>query len=173
MDLSKGYWLDQPSLVVPWDITWSDLQKLLAGWNSARFHEGDRQGRQRLACLRCASLGHLWHDMQIRFSDDHLWLFELRFLEGSMDARGIIDFDRSFPPFQRHLEATFGPPALLRAGSPQSQSPEVRFPEYEWRVDDVHIRHAIREHWGPVEDLTIQRHTLRSNTCANRSETRL
>lgn len=161
MDLSKGYWLDQPDVLVPWDITWCNLQKLLAGWSSARFHEGDRQGRHRLAWLRCASLNHLWHDMQIRFSGDHLWLFELRFPEGSLDARGIIDFDKSFPLFQRHLEATFGPPVVLRAASPQSQSTEVRFPECEWRVDDVHVRHAIGEYWGPVEALTIQRLTPR------------
>jgi hypothetical protein len=99
--------------------------------------------------------------MQISFSGDRLWLFELRFPEGSLDARGITDLDKSFPLFQRHLEATFGPPVVLRAASPRSQSPEVRFPEYEWSVDDVHIRHAIGEHWGPVEDVTIQRLTPR------------
>ena len=34
---------------------------------------------------------------------------------------------------------------------------EERFPECKWRVDEVQIRQAIEEHFGPVEHLTSRR----------------
>ena len=155
MDLSNGYRLDQPDILVPWDITWRGLRELLADWSPVTFSESDKPGFSRSATLRCASLGNLWHDMVVSFAGDSLYSFELRFPDSAME-HGVLNFDKSFPLFQQHLQSTFGSPIILRQASPGAASPYERFPDCEWRVGGIQVRHAIGEYWGPVERLTIQ-----------------
>jgi hypothetical protein len=136
MNITSGYQVEQPNVLVPWDISQKQLQELFQG--------SELQGTKGFFSIRCTSLCGLSHFLNFRFSssDGVLYAFEL-------SGNGGSSLEASFPKFQKHLEATFGPPTETSPGELED------FPSQIWRIKDVQIIHAIQEHFGPAESLRI------------------
>lgn len=136
MDITIGYQLEQPNVLVPWGISQKHLQELFQG--------SELQGMKGFLSIRCTSLCGLSHFLNFRFSprDGALYAFEL-------SGNGGGSLEASYRKFQNHLETTFGPPTETSPGELEDFLSQI------WRINDVQIIHAIQEHFGPAESLRI------------------
>ena len=137
MDLTTGFQTDEPRAFVPWTTSQADLRSL--------FGSALREVTHGYFTLGCVSLGGMEHALGFHFeprqSDQ---LRELEFFR-----REAMPLPDSFDDFQRHFEATFGPPARSGPG------PEG-FPTHEWFFGRVRIIHLVQERFGPEEHMRIQ-----------------
>jgi hypothetical protein len=136
MNITSGYQLEQPQVLVCWGISEEQLQELFQG--------SELHGTKGFFFIRCTSLCGLSHNLNFRFSprDGALYAFEL-------SGNGGGSLEASYRKFQNHLEITFGPPTETAPGE------EEGFPSQIWRIKDVQIIHAVQEHFGPAESLRI------------------
>jgi hypothetical protein len=136
MDITSGFQLEQPQVLVRWGISEKQLQELFQG--------SELHGTNGFFFIHCTSLGGLSHNLNFRFSPRNgaLYAFEL-------SGNGGGSLEASYRKFQNHLETSFGPPTETSPGELEG------FPSQTWRIKDVQIIHAIQEHFGPAESLRI------------------
>lgn len=151
MDITKGFQIEQPQIFVPWGIARADLESLLRGSDLERTDDGG------LRLSRCKALGGL--DLRLRFTFDRFTgalrrisptLGVTRFrVRHSRDKIRFIPLEVLFDEIQAHLEATFGPSSTT--------SPGEGFTNYTWLFPGVRIEHSTHEHFGPNEDVFIEK----------------
>ena len=137
MDVSAGYSIEQPDVLVPWCIKESELLALLPS--------SPRHVTTGYYTLPCESLGGLRHDIGFHFeprSNGRLREFELF-------RRSYPDLDQSFREFQRHLELTLGPPTTTVEG-------DAAFPHVTWRLGSVEVVHYVLDRFGPEEHVRFR-----------------
>ena len=87
MDITSGYQVEQPNVLVPWGISEVQLQELIQG--------SELQGMKGFFSIRCVSLFGLSHFLNFRFSprEGTLYAFEL-------SGNGGGSLEASYPKFQ-------------------------------------------------------------------------
>lgn len=146
MKAGRGFRLESPALTIAWGIRPAELE--------ATFHR-EAPGvdlirvRAGYYVARCTALGGLRTMVGFHFSPlaDDGALSEIEFYDN-----GSAELAESFAVYQRHLEATFGPPSAVRAGF---FSPDL--PSYEWRKGRVRAAHFVVERFGPEEHVRVLR----------------
>ena len=137
MDVSDGYRIEQPDVLVPWHIKESVLLDLLP---SRPTHVTNGY-----YTLPCVSLGGLHHNIGFHFeprNGGRLREFEL--FRGSYP-----NLDQSFQEFERHLERTLGPPTTTDKGN-------AGFPHLTWRLGKVQVVHYVLDRFGPEEHVRFR-----------------
>jgi hypothetical protein len=137
MDLSSGFQIEDPSVLIRWGIAEAELEGIFGLSALRRVTDG-------YYVIPCYSLGGLRHKLGFHF-DPRVGgrLVELEFFEAYSQ-------EPSFQAFQRHLEATFGPPTQTAPGT-------EGFLSHFWRVPGAEISHYVRDHFGPEENVRIKR----------------
>ena len=108
MDLAKGFQIEEPNFFIPWEARETEFQQQFKGLQLCRVTDG-------YFTTHCISLSGLSHELGFHFYPQHTGngkLLELEFFHISAP-----DLAASYEEFQRHLEQTFGSPALTRRGS--------------------------------------------------------
>ena len=142
----SGFQLEAPELTIAWGIRPAELE--------AAFHR-EAPGvplskvRSGYYVAQCKALGNLRTMVGFHFSPlaDNGTLNELEFYDN-----GSAELAESFVLYQRHLEATFGAPSAVDAGT---FSPDM--PSYEWRNGRVRVAHFVVERFGPEEHVRVLR----------------
>ncbi|HTU50009.1 MAG TPA: hypothetical protein VMF56_05405 [Acidobacteriaceae bacterium] len=139
MDISRGFHIEQPDILIPWGISEAELEKLFDGLDLRRVTNG-------YFVTHCDSLSGLSHELGFHFDlRAGSILRELEFFGGN-----FTDNSSSFQTFQQHLEATFGQPTTTLPGT-------EGFPSYTWLLDGCEIVHYVRKRFGPEELVRIKR----------------
>lgn len=139
MDLVRGFQLELPQLLVPWDISERQLQDLFTGMDLRRVTDGYFVGS-------CKTLGGLSHKLGFHFAPrTNGTLAEFEFFDN-----GHPDLKSSYQAFQPHLEITFGTPTLTSAGT-------EGFDSHVWLLPGGKVSHSVQEHFGPAEYVRIER----------------
>jgi hypothetical protein len=137
MDLSVGFQIGQPHVLVPWRISPTELRVLLPSELREITHG--------YSVVRCTSLGGMQHMLGFHFEprhDGHLKELEF-FREGPMALA------ESYADFQAHFVTAFGPPARTRLGT-------EGFPTHEWLSPRARIVHRVQDRFGLEEHMRIQ-----------------
>jgi hypothetical protein len=135
VDITNGFQLEQPRVLVPWGITPVELESLFEGLGLRRVGDG-------FSLASCISLGGLSHSLQFSFGPTSGKLSEIGML---MPDTSI---EESYPQLQQHLEETFG---LSTRTSPGEEG----FLDHIWLLAGVRIQHYVHEHFGPAERVFI------------------
>jgi len=138
MDISKGFQIEEPNVFVPWDTTEAQFQQTFE-----RLHLLQGKYGYYATTTRCTALSGFSVGLGFQFWPQGL--AELQF-----GSNSCPDLDTSYELFQRHLEATFGPPTLTRPG-------DEGYPDHTWTFLGVEVRHYVSEHFGPAESVRIQK----------------
>jgi hypothetical protein len=138
VDLSEGFQIEDPEILVRWGITESELLALLPTEPrhvTVGYYVSD-----------CISLSGLGHRLGFHFRpQEDGQLRELEFFRYSYPDQAA-----SFEEFQEHLVATFGPP--------QRESPgDQGLPNYGWTIGTATIQHYVFVRFGPEEHVRITR----------------
>ena len=139
MDISRGFQIEQPAVFVPWGISEAALKKL--------FEPGAlRHVTSGYFTVSCNSLGGLAHNLGFHFQPREAGaLSELEFFRASYPDQAA-----SFTEFQRHLEASFGPPTATKPGT-------EGFSSYLWQLQGADVVHYLFDRFGPEEHVRIRR----------------
>jgi hypothetical protein len=139
MDISEGFQIEQPSILIPWSTSSREL--------TTNFRDLDlKQVNNNYIVTQCVSLKGLSHKLGCHFDlrpGLGIWYFELF-------DNGCQDYASSFLTFQKHLEATFGKPTTAVPG-------DERFPSYTWQRNGCVVLHRVQERFGPTEIVQIER----------------
>ncbi len=138
MDLERGFQVEDPSVFVPWGIGEDEVRRLIP--SAHQVTDG-------YLVTEVVSLTGLRHMLGFHF-DPRL---NGRLVEFEFFRRSYPHQAASVHAFQRHLEATFGPPHETEAGD------EGEPPSHRWSIPGVTIRHYIIDRFGPEEHVRIQR----------------
>lgn len=137
MNLRTGFELEEPTVTVPWGITETELQELLAPSPLNRVTRG-------YITLPVKVLGGLQCMLGFHFRSSGK-LSELEFFR-----KAYPDQQASFDEFQRHFESTFGTPSRCVRN-------DEGFPHYEWRLPGATIHHYAFDRFGLEEHMRVQR----------------
>jgi hypothetical protein len=138
MNLSDGFQMEEPALLIPWGIREAQLQQLFATHSLCHVTRG-------YYTTSCVSLHGLRHELGFHFEPRTGGILsELEFFR-----RAYPDLAASYHEFQRHLEASFGSPA---SSSPGSEG----FLSHTWSPGGAVIRHFVFDRFGPEEHVRIQ-----------------
>lgn len=137
MDITSGFQLEQPQVLVCWGISENQLQELFRGQQLRRVTDG-------YFVTSCTSLCGLSHKVGFHFAPG----ISGSLAEFELFENGFEYPEASYREFQNHLETSFGPPTDTSPGS-------EGFPSHIWRFNDVQIIHRVQEHFGPTEYLRI------------------
>lgn len=134
--LNEGFALENPRITIPWGLSRTKLAKMLAPY-------GVRRPQKNYFTLDCTSLGGLSHELGIEFDPQCRSVrFKLQiFLKG-------FTVEQSFPLFQRHLEAAFGPPT-------ETTYSDEPWPAHYWEVDGFSVSHVVIERFGYLDFVSI------------------
>lgn len=139
MDLTRGFQIEEPNVLVRWGISEKELVELL-GTHGLRPITGGYY------TISCSSLGGLRHELGFHFTPRaHGRLTELEFFR-----RTAKELQSSFAEFQHYFEKNFGPPA-------QSADGLENFPSHKWLMGPVEIVHYVIDRFGPEEHMRIRR----------------
>jgi hypothetical protein len=136
MDLSIEFEIEDPDVVVRWTMSEEQLLQALPSqphWVTSGYYT-----------LDCTSLNGLQCVLGFHFWDGRLG--ELEFFR-----RDYSDLQASYDDFQRHLEATFGPPTDRDDGSYSKT-----MPHYVWEFDGAEVRHGVLDRFGPEEHVSLR-----------------
>jgi hypothetical protein len=137
MDLKRGFTIDDPQIVIPWNITGEKLVEI-----------GGRDGLEEVTrgyfVATCKALGAL--DLRIGFHFDPGERGKLREIE--LFGRFAKPLPESFAEFQTHLEQTFGPPTSSEPGADG-------FAHHVWRMRGAEVRHHVFDRFGLEEHVRI------------------
>jgi hypothetical protein len=136
MDLARGFEIEDPPVVVPWGSTEDEVRLLLPSLREVT--PGYLTGE-------VVSLRGLRHMLGFHFQPRNRG----RLVELELYRSSYLDLQASFAEFQRHLEATFGPPQ-------ESRPAGDGFPAYGWKVGRTTIRHYVFDRFGPEEHVEVQ-----------------
>jgi len=139
MDISKGFQIEQPRLLIPWGIREAQLRQIFQGHVLRHITDG-------YYTTSCISLSGLSHELGFHFNPRVGGVL----VEYEFFRRSYPDQAASYAEFQRHLEATFGSPTISSAGS-------EGFPTQVWRIDDAEIAHYVFDRFGPEEHVMIRK----------------
>jgi hypothetical protein len=141
MDLSRGFEIEDPAVVVPWGVSETELLDILP--------VVPQHVTSGYYVIDCVSLGGLRHALGFHFRPRRDGkLVELEFFRRSYP--GYPDLRESFLDFQARLESTFGRPTTASPG-------DEGVPNYTWRVGHATIRHYVFDRFGPEEHVRIVR----------------
>ncbi len=151
MDISKGFQIESPNILVPWGITQRRLRQLFADYPIRRVGEG-------YYVTSCVSLNGLSHELGFHFTPRFPWTLHIRgrlewlefFRRHDNTKVYMNDLRESFETFQKHLELTFGPPSKSSPGS-------EGFPIHEWCLGSVEVGHSIYERFTLNEAVMIRK----------------
>jgi hypothetical protein len=136
VDLSAGYRVEVPDVLVPWHISEQELLNLLPS--------APRHVTTGYYTLPCASLGGLQHDLGFHFAPRAGG----RLVELELFRRSYPDLHQSFEEFQRHLVQTFGEPSAVDDG-------DAGFPHFTWRMARARVVHYVLDRFGPEEHVRV------------------
>jgi hypothetical protein len=151
LDIAKGFQIEQPRIFVPWGITKAGFESLFRGSDLERGTNGvPYLGRCKALCGLDLRLSFRFDPLsgalcRIRPTLRTTW-FRVRH---SRDKIRSIPLEVQFDEIQAHLEATFGPSSTA--------SPGEGFTNYTWLFPGVRIEHSTHEHFGPNEDVFIEK----------------
>jgi hypothetical protein len=137
MNISIGFQIEAPDVLVPWNISEKELNVLLGSHELRKVTNG-------YYVLPCKSLGGLSHHLGFHFTprdDGRVCEFEL--------FRPEVPIEISYRDFQDHLELCFGPSLSTSSGT-------EGYPSHLWKIQDVQISHTVQEHFGPAEYLRFK-----------------
>jgi len=137
MNISEGFQIEQPELLIPWKLPEADLQKIFCGQSLRHVTHG-------YFTTHCISLGGLSHELGFHFHPRGGGvLVELEFFRTS-----YADQAGSYQEFQQHLEQTFGQPSTSKPGS-------EGFPSHTWQLAGAEVVHFVHDRFGPEEHVRI------------------
>jgi hypothetical protein len=137
VDLSEGFRIDEPAVLVPWRVSEKELEGLL---EPVLRHVTDKYWTARVSVL-----GGLRCILGFHFRGKRGELSELEFFRDSYP-----DQASSFDEFQRYFEKAFGSPT-------ECTSRSEWFPSYRWLVPGAEIIHLVLDRFGPEEHMRIRR----------------
>ena len=138
MNLTEGYQIEDPQVLVPWGITEDRLLKLLPV-KPCEVTGG-------YYTLDCVSLSGLRHVLGFHFAPRQGG----RLSEFEIFRRSYADMRASYDEFQRHLVATFGEPTTQTPG-------DEGLPNCTWKLGAAGIQHYVFDRFGPEEHVRIVR----------------
>ena len=137
MDLSAGFPITAPPIVVPWLVNSVELERILAGTGFNKITAG-------YYTLECEPLPGLRCKLGFHLHNTGDSLTELEFFRNSYS-----DQKASFAEFQQHFESAFGRPTNETPG-------RCGFPSYVWKLPVAQIVHNVVDRFGPEEHMRIQ-----------------
>jgi hypothetical protein len=137
LDIQLHFALQTPRVDVPYGITESELVAL-AGPLLRHVAKG-------YFTIECTSLPGLTHQLGFHFEPrSNGRLVELEFFGLSQSDQAA-----SYNEFQRSFERYFGKPSRTTLG-------DGGFPNHEWVIGGVSIRHFVLERFGPEEHMRVR-----------------
>ena len=136
MDITKGFQIDSPRILVPWDINEEGLKEIFKAHSLKRVTE-------KYYTTSCTSLNGLKCMLGFHFAPNGK-LNELEFFR-----KDYSDQQKSFNEFQKHFVNAFGHPAKTSQG-------DEGFNNYEWNLGKVQIVHFVYDRFGPEEHMEIK-----------------
>ena len=136
--IETGFWIDEPNIFVPWNISEQELETLLGKQGLKRVTDG-------YYTIACTTPGGQKHLLGFHFRPQKGG--RLRELEFFRDA--YADLKKSYEDFQKHFEGEFGPPN-------SAEKSEDSFDRYVWRLGKIKIEHYVLDRFGPEEHMRIR-----------------
>jgi len=138
MDIGEAFAIEDPRASLPWGIGLEALRALLPGIRLRRVTHFDH-------VLPVTVLGGLDCMLALRFGGPGAGLSALELFRASNRRRRA-----GFEEFQRHLEASFGPPTSTEPGL-------EGFPTHRWRLPGgIEIEHYAVDRFGPEAHASIR-----------------
>ncbi len=138
MDISKGFQIDNPNILVSWDIDEKILIDLFQGNKLKHVTTG-------YYTTNCTSLNGLNCMIGFHFEPrKNGKLKELEFFRESYSNQ-----QESFDNFQTHFENSFGKPNNSSKGNDG-------FNNYSWRINNIQIFHYVYDRFGSEEHMGIK-----------------
>lgn len=129
-DLKEGFYLEEPSLFVPWTISEYDFTALLGFRQPTRLFRGSYW-------VNGLALQGLPLNLRFHFEDYQFDRMELRLCNDK------LPFEESFPLMQKHIEATYGPPSVVYPVPYYVQGPHS---SCEWEVGEALVLHTVNDY---------------------------
>ena len=139
MNIQEGFKIDEPDILISWDIDEQTLTQKLNGYDFKRVTTG-------YYTISCKSLNGLNCMLGFHFEPRGNGLLnELEFFR-----KDYVEEEKSFNDFQSHFEAEFG--------KPTSESEGYKgFKSYAWNFENVQIAHFVFDRFGLEEHMRIKR----------------
>lgn len=139
MDIQEAFAIEDPRVSLRWGISLQEFRALLPGIALQRITHFDH-------VLPVTVLGGLQCLLALRFAGPQGGLSALELFRASNRRRRA-----GFAEFQRHLEASFGPPTCTQPGL-------EGFPTHRWQLPGpVEIEHYAVDRFGPEAHACIRR----------------
>ena len=139
MNINQGYQIDEPNVLIPWDIDEHTLVKVFDGYDIKHVTIG-------YYTISCKSLNGLECMIGFHFEPrKNGQLNELEFFRTDYN-----DPEKSFTEFQSYFEKEFGKPSSENMGN-------ERFKNYAWNLEGAQIVHFVFDRFGPEEHMRIKR----------------
>jgi len=138
VNLSEGYQIEDPQVLVPWGITEGQLLKLLP--------VKPREVTDGYYWLNCVSLSGLGHVLGFHFAPRQ----DGRLSEFEVFRRSYGDMVASYDEFQHHLVATFGEPTQQTPG-------DEGLPNCTWQLGTAQTQHSVFNRFRPEEHVRLVR----------------
>ncbi len=137
MELERGFEIEFPAVFVPWGASEDELVSLLP--------RSPRRVTDGYHTFDCTALSGMVLTVGFHFDPRR---------DGTLRELGLFRVDpaplsASFATFQRHLEATFGPPHA------SARKPNW-YPSHEWSFGDVRIRHYAQLRFVQEDHVRIE-----------------
>jgi hypothetical protein len=143
-DLSVGFRLEDPAVLVPWGASVEDLLSTFRAQGHAprRVTASYYTAAGRLFGGTEAKIGFHFGRWESPDGLEHVELFD----------NGEREIEKSYQVFHRSLVEQFGEPTVREPGD---LGPSM--PYCEWRVGSVRILHYVMDRFGPEEHLTLRK----------------
>ncbi len=136
-DLTHGYPLEQPSMLVPWGLSRRQLVSVLGPYGLRKVDANN-------FVLACTSLSGLHHQLLFQYDLDHgQKKYLLRMYQSNPQ-----DIRESYETCQLHLEMTFGRPS-------RSDETEDGFLHHTWNLGEFTVSHSVHERFGFCETIAV------------------
>jgi hypothetical protein len=139
MNLREGFTIEDPALMVPWNITDTKLIEIGGSNGLCKVSRG-------YYAASYTALGGLQIELGFHFEPRSGG----RLKEIEIFRKFPKPLNVSFQEFQAHLERTFGAPTQAAPGS-------EGLPDYEWRVPGAVIHHYVFDRFGPEKHARIKK----------------
>jgi hypothetical protein len=142
MDITKGFHITEPNILIPWGTTEPELKALFQPEPKRLGNNPLREVTAGYFTTSCVSFNGLKHELGFHFHPrKNGRVAELEFF------RTKYDIGKSFPDFQKHFVGEFG--------IPQTQKGTDGFPHHRWNIGHINIEHYVIDRFGPEEHMRI------------------
>ncbi len=148
LDLSQGFQLEKPNILIPWEITEKAARHLLAPYAPEQLPDGNFS-------IPCVSMGGLEHKLGLQFDRDGTG----RLSKLHIGVERTMGFAGVFWHVQRHMEAAFGRPTDIEQPDPRVYN----LPSSRWDQRHVRIEHRVMERFGPKEHRDLHNHYIEND----------